>query len=185
MGFFAGLFGKGQPKPTVSAPPPVSFDAHDCYNSDPHYLEARVEWLKEGVNENVRPIANRPPKLLSLLSEFVSSSRVVTLACHKNGTTSVYYNNGGSNLDLGDKPLVDVAATALLNKCDELLSEMKPAESFSLPRAGKVRFYAITTTGILMAEGDEREFRQNIGRLLPLWKAVQSVANEIRASASK
>ncbi len=105
---------------------------------------------------------------------------VATLVSLADGTTSLYFGNGGGIIGSGEYTAVARASQALVAHAEDYLNTMSSALSFPLPLLGQVRFYILTFSGIFMAEADERELAGNNHRLSPLFYSAQDVITQIR-----
>ena len=78
---------------------------------------------------------------------------IVSLASIADGTTSLYFSNGGGQLGLGqaDKN-IRTAALAFLRSADQILSTMPKTAEYPLPQNGAHIVYLKTSNGIYKQE---------------------------------
>lgn len=80
---------------------------------------------------------------------------VVTLACVIDGTTSLYYSNGGGLLGSGQKyEVVRNATFAFLHSAEQVVNMLAPAKDYDLPKEHKHSVYLLTKQGVFKEEYD-------------------------------
>ena len=78
---------------------------------------------------------------------------IATLACIADGTTSLYFSNGGGQLGLGQADEnIYTAAISFLRSADQVLEKMEKAEEYPLPQNGKHIVYLKTPDGVYKQE---------------------------------
>ncbi len=107
---------------------------------------------------------------------------VVTLVSLADGTTSLYFSNGGGILGGGEHAPVAQASKAFVSSAEPYLPAMAPAPAFPLPlpAVGEVKFYVLTFEGIFTAEAGEQELGNRQHALSPLFYHGQAVLTQIR-----
>lgn len=103
-----------------------------------------------------------------------------TVVAYSNGEGSVYLSNGGGFIGGGQHASVAFAAKSFVETAAKAVSHMKPVISYPLPTAGMTNFYAVTSNGVLFAEGWESEFNEGVSPLTPLFAAAQEVITAYR-----
>ena len=79
----------------------------------------------------------------------------VSLACIDDGTTSLYFSNGGGQLGLGHADEeIRKASLAFLNSAGQVLDIMDKVDEYPLPQNGKHFVYLITSDGVYRQELD-------------------------------
>lgn len=176
MGLFSSLFGGGKRKGDSAA---------DSLPSEPAeiYLGLRNQVLSQWASD-VTPLESTT-KSLALLMETGYPSAVATLVAIADGTTSLYFSNGGGIIGSGEDETVRAAALSLLTKAGEFTTAMQPADSFPLPPRGSVRFHLITTNGCWSAEAVEDDLGYMRHPLSPLFHKGHEVITAIREHASR
>ena len=129
--------------------------------------------------------APRGPTAIGVLfMETGYAEAVASLVCFADGTTSLYFSNGGGMIGAGEHAAVRTAATAFFAAAVPSLHELTIAAEHPLPRIGQVRFYARANGGILTAESPEVELGKGSHRLSPLFFAAHGVITAIRATGA-
>ena len=120
------------------------------------------------------------PHVWGVLMEFVLSGSVVTLAGLVDGTTSLYFSSGGGILGSGNHPLVGTAARELVNKAELALEYFQPVREYPFPDEGFIRFYALTFSGILLAECPDQDVKDPLLGLSELYAAAQDLITQVK-----
>jgi len=105
---------------------------------------------------------------------------VVTLVTLAEGTTSLYFSNGGGVIGAGEHASVRAAGDALLSAAEAHLAGFTPAEATPLPELGRVRFYVRTFGGTLGAEAEERALGERRHPLAPVFHAGHALIAAVR-----
>jgi hypothetical protein len=100
---------------------------------------------------SIEPVAG----VWGVLMETGIRDAAVTLVALGDGSASIYFSSGGGMLGGGPHPSVNAAARRFVEVCVRHVSELSPTTQFPLPDTGSVRFYVLTTDGVL--EGGARE----------------------------
>lgn len=128
------------------------------------------------------PTSSRP-RVWGAIMELGYPTGIATLLTFAEGTTSLYFSNGGGVIGAGDHAAVHDAAEAFLDSVEAHLAEYGPVEETSTPRIGRVRLYARTFAGTLAAEATEEELGENLHPLSPIFLAGHAVITAIRESS--
>jgi hypothetical protein len=113
---------------------------------------------------------------LCVLMDWSLGGGSVTLAAFKDGTTSLYYSNGGGMIGLGAHATVRSAAMIFREAAIPVDNSFAPIASFSLPPTGTVRFYLVSSTGTrATAAYSESELQNPAHPLYHLALAAQAV----------
>jgi hypothetical protein len=129
----------------------------------------------------VAPTAERP-HVWGVLMETGYSEAVATLVVLADGTTSLYFSNGGGVIGAGTHDAVRVAGECFLSKAEEHVADLPTVSATPLPDVGRVRFYVRTFTGILGAEADQEDLGEGRHELSPLFHAGHAVITAVRES---
>jgi hypothetical protein len=105
---------------------------------------------------------------------------VASLVTFIDGTTSMYFSNGGGVIGAGQHAQVREASKALLDSANAYLREFNPVAEHPLPSVGSVRFYARTFAGLQSIEAPEIELGEGRHRLSPLFYAGHRVIASLR-----
>jgi hypothetical protein len=122
-------------------------------------------------------------RIWALLMETGYPEAVASLVTIADGTTSLYFSNGGGVIGAGEYSAVRSAATAFISAADSNIALFSPTTDHPLPDVGRVRFYARTFDGVLTAEGDEQDYGENRSPLSPLFHLGHSVIAAVREAS--
>jgi hypothetical protein len=117
--------------------------------------------------------------------EDVHPGAVVTLVGMVDGTTSLYFSNGGGILGSGGHAPAAAATRGWLESAEQFKNTMTPTEEFPFPAADRVRFYLVTSGGVRTAEAGEKDLRAKRDPLWPLYHGGQGVITQVRLHAPK
>lgn len=115
-----------------------------------------------------------------VLMEMGHAQGAVSLACMGDGSTSLYLPTGGGFIGAGGQPPIAAAAVAFVTTADALRPAFAPVTDWEFPSAGSVRFFVLTTGGVLTAEGDEQSVGNGHGPLSVAFHAGQAVITQLR-----
>jgi len=143
------------------------------------YLSLRSKVL-ELAKDRSPLAANAGNGAIALLMEDVHAPAVVTLATVCDGTTSLYFSNGGGILGAGEVPAVAAASRRWLEAGLGFLPSLAAAAEPRPPEPGTTQFVAVTRDGLRVATAPEAELGERRNPLWPLFYAGQGVLSEIR-----
>lgn len=103
-----------------------------------------------------------------------------TLVALADGTTSLYFSNGGGILGGGEHAPVREAGDELLTTANQFLESAAPASSTPPPAQGQTTFYFLTFDGIRSYTAPEEELGYQRDRLSPVFHAAHAVIAELR-----
>ena len=131
----------------------------------------------------------RPSKYLQHVCagfmELPMAAAVVTVVAIADGTTSLYFANGGGVIGAGRHESVKKATATFLLRLERLLEHLVPAPDQGSPAAGTVRFYARTYDGLLRADASEEELKAGAHPLAPLFLAGHGIIEAVRETQSR
>ena len=125
------------------------------------------------------PTADRP-QVWGVVMETGYPEAVATLVVLGEGTTSLYFSNGGGVIGAGEHAAVRAAGQTLLASAEQYLDGFTLTAATPLPGVGQVRFYLRTFTGTVSAEANEEDIGEGRHTLSPLFHAAHSVIAAIR-----
>ena len=115
----------------------------------------------------------------------VDSINTVTMICFIDGTTSLYFSDGGGIIGAGKHEAVNKAVLTILDNCFQVLPITKLAESIdALPKENHHTFYLLTKAGVFSIDMDLRDVQKSKEAQL-LFTQSQMVLNEIRKVGKK
>jgi hypothetical protein len=123
--------------------------------------------------------------VLGLLMEFWATRATVSLVTLMDGTTSLYFGNGGGLIGAGVRPAVAEATAHLIALSQQYKSQMQQTTSFPTPTPGRVRFFLMTSTGVLTAETREDSLVQGTDQFSPLFVQSQQVMQQVFKASEK
>jgi hypothetical protein len=115
--------------------------------------------------------------------EFRHHGLSTTFVSLSDGTASLYFSSGGCVIGGGTHPLVGRAASELLTMAQQFRFQMATATGMPPPSPDHVRFYLLTLTGNVTAEGLEEDLLRGKDRLAPLFHKVHEVITQIRIAS--
>jgi hypothetical protein len=118
--------------------------------------------------------------ILALLMETGYPEAVATLVAVVDGTTSLYFSNGGGFIGAGTHAAVADASRRWLETGRELLPKLSAIEDPPPPTEGLTQFVAVTREGLRGVVAPEQELGESRHRLSPLFYAGQDVITQIR-----
>ena len=116
--------------------------------------------------------------------ETVHPQAVVTLVGVVDGTTSLYFSNGGGILGAGTKPPVADATARWLEAGSGVLPQLPEITDPPLPTEGMTQFVLVTPTGLRGAVAREAELGERRHELSGFFFAAQDVITQIRLTQS-
>jgi hypothetical protein len=128
---------------------------------------------------SLAPTASQP-HVWGLLVDIGYPEGVATLVVFAEGTTSLYFDNGGGIIGGGEHASVRAAATRLLATAEAHLAMLAPAPAAPLPAVGHVRFTLRTFEGTLGAEASEADLVARRHPLSTLFSATHEVITALR-----
>lgn len=118
--------------------------------------------------------------LFALLMETAYEEAVATLVAVVDGTSSLYFSNGGGFIGAGTHAAVAEASGRWLESGQEFLSQLSAVTDPPLPDEGLTQFVAVTREGLRGAVALEEELGEGRHALSPLFYAGHDVITQIR-----
>jgi hypothetical protein len=118
--------------------------------------------------------------VLALLMETGYPEAVATLVAVVDGTSSLYFSNGGGFIGAGTHAAVADASRHWLETGREFLPELSVITDPLLPTEGMTQFVAVTREGLRGVVAVEKELGEGQHGLSPLFYAGQDVITQIR-----
>lgn len=127
-------------------------------------------------------VASSPdrPTVWGLVMETGYPEAVATLVAFAEGTTSLYFSNGGGIIGGGSHENVRRAAMAWLDMTEDHVNKFSPTMDHPPPEPGRVRFYVRTFGRLLTAEASEDDLGYERHELSPVFHAGHAVISQIR-----
>jgi hypothetical protein len=106
-----------------------------------------------------------------------------TLVALGDGTASLYFSSGGGVVGGGAQPAIAGKARALVALAASQFTRLPHAPDFPLPAVGEVRFYVLTTGGVLGASAPHDALATGSHALSPLFLAGHEVLTGLREAS--
>ena len=103
-----------------------------------------------------------------------------TLVVLRDGTTSLYFSNGGGFIGCGRHPGVQQASQDLIEAAEKAIPRMKKVDSCVLPAPNRVHFHALTQTGLFSLDCSTAELSSSGHACAELYQSSQGVITQIR-----
>jgi hypothetical protein len=123
---------------------------------------------------------NYPNEVWGILMETGFEDGSFTLLVLADGTTSLYFSNGGGIIGAGTHEKVQKASSTLLAGANHFRKNTKPTSSFPYPLAGVVNFYLMGRNGVTKYSAKEQELGEDNDPLSQLFYTSHSVISELR-----
>ncbi|MCL4531349.1 MAG: hypothetical protein M1282_18335 [Chloroflexi bacterium] len=120
------------------------------------------------------------PNVWGVLMELGYQAAVVTLVSLADGTTSLYFGNGGGMIGGGEHAAVAHSTKNFLAEAEKYYQQMDRTDTFPLPDIGRVKFYILTFAGKFTADADENELGNRKHKFSPLFYRGQDVITQFR-----
>lgn len=120
------------------------------------------------------------PNVWGVLMETGYPQAVATLVSLADGTTSLYFSNGGGMIGGGQHVTVAQASKSFVKASENYYQQMTLAESFPSPAIGRVKFYVLTYSGVYTIDIDEHDLGNKKHKLSPLFYYGQEVITQFR-----
>jgi hypothetical protein len=120
------------------------------------------------------------PAVLGVVMDTRYPEAVMTLVSLADGTTSLYFSNGGGMIGGGQHPRVASATQRLVEVASRSLDLLSAASDFTLPPPGVTQLIAVTPTGNVSGAAREQKLGAREHELSELFYAAQDVITELR-----
>lgn len=167
--------------PAAAQPPPVPPEAARVAAAVDRYLALR-EVAFSTKPEDVEIKRAGAEQVYGVIVEFQADGGLVTAVGFASGDASVYSSTGGGKIGGRREPLVAAAARSLVAQAQVQLPDLPPVDAYPTPQPGRVRVYALTTTGLRSAEEDRLNIQDARNHLAPLYAGAQKIVSEFRAA---
>jgi hypothetical protein len=123
---------------------------------------------------------NFPHQAWGVVMETGMDAGFYTLVVLADGTTSLYFSNGGGIIGAGEKPEVQEASRQFIGWGNRLLGSAGLAPSTQPPANGSTKFFFLTFDGIRSYSAPEIELGEERDSLAPLFRAGHAVIAAVR-----
>lgn len=119
-------------------------------------------------------------KVWGVIMETGYPEALFSLVVFGEGTTSIYFGNGGGIIGAGEHAPVRAAAAKLLTAAGDNLSKLMPVQAPTLPEIGEVKFYFRTHLGLYAASAQEDLLGEGKHQLSALFYLAHGVITAVR-----
>jgi hypothetical protein len=120
------------------------------------------------------------PNVWGIVMEIGIPEGYVTLFSLAEGTTSLYFSNGGGIIGSGQHKSVRDSSTDFLNTAEQFLPSLNLSNDESPPSSGMIKFHALTYTGTYTIEDKEESISDPSNPIYPLFVSGNDVITQIR-----
>ena len=120
------------------------------------------------------------PRVWGVMMEFITGNTAVTLVSLTDGTTSMYFGNGGGIIGGGGDPGVAQASRDLVALAESYLEDTEIAGEIPLISRGMIRFVILAYQGIYAVEVPEARLFKGQHVLVPLFNQANRVITTLR-----
>jgi len=128
---------------------------------------------------------NYPHRVWGIVLETGVESAYYTLVVLANGTTSLYFSNGGGIIGAGEHSNVRETSTNFLAWANKSIESTSPTSTFQPPDNGNTVFYFLTFDGIQSYASREIELGEGRDPLSSLFHAGHAVIAAMRETQSQ
>jgi hypothetical protein len=180
MGIFSFLFGRGDRERSAPPPPKAAATASGPYTPAEVYSGLRSQIL--ALKPNELGIQDEHP--FAVLMETGYDEAVATLVVIADGTTSLYFSNGGGVIGAGEQPLVRNVSSKFLADITTVADKLQATKDCPLPMRGRVRFYLLSKDGVRTAEASEQDLGHNRHELSHVFHSGHAVITAVREQSA-
>ena len=123
---------------------------------------------------------NFPHKVWGVVMETGMDTGYYTLVVLADGTTSLYFSNGGGIIGAGQHAEVKEASRQFIDLGNRMVGFAQPATSTEPPRMGSTKFFFLTFDGLRSYTAAEVELGEERDSLAPLFHAGHAVIASAR-----
>lgn len=159
----------------AQAPAPERPAAADQVISDARTLIFAIRPDEIGISR-----ATYPHKAWGVVMEAGTDGGFYTLVTLADGSTSLYFSNGGGIIGAGEHEPVRKASQAFIALADDWIGSATPAGSYPPPAIGQTTFYFLTFDGTPTYSAAETELGEGRDKFSPFFHAGHEVIAAIR-----
>lgn len=120
--------------------------------------------------------------VLAVLMETGYPEAVATLVSVADGSSSLYFSNGGGIIGAGEYKQVHDSSVALVKIAHKKQDKFSPTKNYPLPKNGYTRFYIVTKSGVITEEVLEDDLGNERHALSPVFFQGHELISYIRAA---
>lgn len=150
-------------------------------SGDPAIAGLRNMALELSASEIGLDKSSFPHRVWGVAMETGMEGGFYTLVVLADGTTSIYFSNGGGIIGAGSHEEVRKASGQFLGWANHFVESSTPDTSIAVPAKGQTQFYFLTFDGRRVYEAKEIELGEERDTLSPLFHAGHAVIAAARA----
>ncbi len=137
--------------------------------------------------ENINLSLNNKNSVYGIIMETGYPDAVVSLISLADGTTSLYFSNGGGMIGIGKHEKPKAKSIFFTNEANNYLpfSQQEKSNKFRLPEKNEVIFYFLTTNGIFSFADLEENLGNEKSKLSKLFFIAHELITEARLVSEK
>jgi hypothetical protein len=144
------------------------------------YIDLRSKIFETGPARVGIESSSEMPNVWGVLTEFWISENMVTLMSLADGTTSLYFSNGGGMIGGGDHPNISFASRELVRVAEDYVDSMTLTEEFPLPNEDRLIFYVLTYSGVFKADLNHDRILNGHSKYRGLFNQANEVITQMR-----
>jgi len=149
--------------------------ANESVIDDMRSMALNIKAAELGINKE-----SFPNEVFGVLMETGFEGGSFTLLFLAEGTTSLYFSNGGGIIGAGTHETVRKASSVLLSGANHFRPQTNAASDYPYPNKGEVNFYLVGFNGVTSYTAKEQDLGENKDLLSPLFHASHAVITELR-----
>jgi len=126
-----------------------------------------------------------PHQVWGIVMETGMKAGYYTLATLADGTTSLYFSNGGGIIGAGEKPEVREVSQQFIGWANRFAESSEPLASLQPPSLGNTKFFFLTFNGVRSYSAPEIELGEKRDGLASLFHAGHAVIAALRQAQAK
>jgi hypothetical protein len=155
------------------------------YDVEKIYIDLRNNVLQLSTKEKMKEHGFKKGQRLAILMETGLEDACYTLVAFIDGTSSLYFSNGGGVIGGGENKEGARAAIDFLDFSKKYENQFYQTTKYPLPKPGKTRFYIVKGGSILSVEFDERDLVRGKLPLSPLFHKGHDLITAMTARQGK
>jgi hypothetical protein len=166
-------------RPRDTSPPQESNMTQSGYELADVYTDLRIQVLQLDPDAMGHIEADQST-VIAVLMETGYPEAIATLVAVSDGTSSLYFSNGGGIIGAGEHEPVRKVCGEFLALTQDYVSKSSLTDSFPLPKLGSVRCYLVTRAGVYSFESPEDDLGYDRHPCSPLFHKGHELISAIR-----
>jgi hypothetical protein len=144
------------------------------------YLKLRSQALALARDPIAVPAPGHEAPVWGVVMDMGFPNGTATLVALADGSTSLYYSNGGGVIGGQAHEPVRMANAVFIDEANRLHGRLTQSETHPLPAAGQTAFYALTDAGVLGGAAANEDLGKGTHELATLFLAGHGVITQLR-----